>query len=90
MTYVYNGHVCQSCGMPLQCVDDYGTNSDGSRNEEYCHFCFQNGRFTDDGITLQQKIDRIVMLAVKHMNIPETKAREIANRVIPNLRRWQK
>lgn len=30
---------CQSCGMPLQNQDELGTNSDGSRNEEYCCYC---------------------------------------------------
>ena len=32
---------CQSCGMPLQAEDQWGTNADGSLNEEYCCYCYQ-------------------------------------------------
>ena len=34
---------CQSCGMPLQAEDQWGTNADGSLNEEYCCYCYQKG-----------------------------------------------
>ena len=37
---------CQSCGMPLQAEDQWGTNADGSLNEEYCCYCYQKGAFT--------------------------------------------
>ncbi len=38
---------CQSCGMPLGDVDSlYGTYMDGSKNKNYCRFCFHKGRFT--------------------------------------------
>ena len=37
---------CQSCGMPLADVNDIGTNADGSRNEDYCKYCYENGQFT--------------------------------------------
>ena len=36
---------CQSCGMPLTKDDDCGTNADGSRNYDYCQYCFKDGRF---------------------------------------------
>lgn len=38
---------CQSCGMPIK-KDSHGggTNADGSKNLEFCSYCFQNGRFT--------------------------------------------
>ena len=39
---------CQSCGMPLVSDTDYGTNQDGSKNNEYCAFCFKDGKFTHD------------------------------------------
>ncbi|WP_373840947.1 zinc ribbon domain-containing protein, partial [Bacteroides heparinolyticus] len=38
---------CQSCGMPLA-ADNKGTNSDGSRNEDYCIYCYKDGKFTQD------------------------------------------
>ena len=46
---------CQSCGMPLQAEDQWGTNADGSLNEEYCCYCYQKGAFTQD-YTMEEMI----------------------------------
>jgi hypothetical protein len=81
--------ICQSCGMPMQKDEDFGTNADGTRNGEYCHFCFRNGGFTDEGITMEQKIDKLVEIAVSQMQIPKEKARAMAEEIIPKLDRWR-
>lgn len=73
----------------MQKNEDFGTNIDGSKNEEYCHYCYVDGKFTDEGITVQEKIDKNIELA-KKMGMPEEKAREMANNVIPKLKRWKK
>ncbi|MCC8199110.1 MAG: GyrI-like domain-containing protein [Tannerellaceae bacterium] len=39
-------NICQSCGMPMAAIDHFGTNSDNSKSEDYCCFCFQKGQFT--------------------------------------------
>ena len=82
--------MCQSCGMPMQKTEDFGTNVDGTKNGEYCHFCFKDGGFTDEGITMEQKIDKLVNIAVSQMNMPEAKARAQATEIIPTLKRWRK
>ena len=38
---------CQSCGMPLSDVNK-GTNADGSQNNDFCIYCYKEGRFTQD------------------------------------------
>ena len=38
---------CQSCGMPLT-NEILGTNADGSKNEDYCNYCYKDGKFTQD------------------------------------------
>ena len=81
--------ICQSCSMPMRKDEDFGTNADGSKNQEYCRFCYQNGKFTDEGITMEQKIDKMVEMA-KKMNIPEDNARKLATTMLPNLKRWKK
>jgi hypothetical protein len=81
--------ICQSCGMPLQKDEFHGTNSDSSKSDEYCCFCYQEGRFTDEGITMEEKIEKNIQIAVK-MGMPEDKAKEMANSTIPKLKRWQK
>jgi len=82
--------VCQSCGMPLdKDPNKGGTNSDGSKSDKYCGFCFQNGKFTDEGITLKEKIEKNIQIAVSRLNIPENEARKMAENLLPNLERWK-
>jgi len=38
--------------------EDFGTNTDGSKSKEYCHFCYKDGKFLDEGITMEQKIGK--------------------------------
>ena len=83
------GQICQSCGMPMQKNEDFGTNIDGSKNKEYCHFCYKEGRFTDEGITMEEKIKKNIEIATK-MGMAEEKSREMANNIIPKLKRWKK
>lgn len=85
-----NSNICQSCGIPLH-IDPHqgGTNADGSKSNKYCGFCFQSGIFVDDGITLEQKIEKNIKLAVEKMHLTEPQARELAESVLPNLERWR-
>ena len=46
---------CQSCGMPLE-EKLLGTNADGSKNEEYCIYCYKDGAFTGD-FTMEEMAD---------------------------------
>jgi len=48
---------CQSCAMPMEKKDDFGVNADGSVNEEYCRYCFQNGKFTNPNITMEEMLE---------------------------------
>jgi hypothetical protein len=81
--------ICQSCGMPMKKDKDFGTNKDGNQNGEYCCFCFKNGRFTDEGVTLQQKIDKLVKISVEQLGMPEDIARTMAETKLPQLKRWK-
>ena len=51
---------CQSCGMPL--TDEVlGTNADGSKNEEYCMYCYREGKFLQD-FTMDEMIEHCAQL----------------------------
>lgn len=65
-----------------------GTNSDGSKSGLYCSFCYQDGEFTDEGITLTEKINKLVKMATEMMGMPESEARSTAESVLPGLKRW--
>ena len=75
--------------MPLRTEADLGTNADGSKNSDYCKFCFKDGKFTDEGSTMEQKIEQMVSTA-KKMAIPEDNARKMAGEILPTLKRWRK
>jgi hypothetical protein len=81
--------ICQSCGMPLdKDPEKGGVNLDQSKSDKYCSFCFQDGKFVDDGITLEQKIAKNIQIAV-NMGMPKDKARQMAESILPELERWK-
>lgn len=46
---------CQSCGMPLS-DSSKGTNNDGSYNDDFCAYCYKDGKFTQN-FTMSQMIE---------------------------------
>jgi hypothetical protein len=43
----------------------------------------------DEGISLREKIEKNVRIAVTKMNMPEDRARKMAESILPNLKRWK-
>ena len=80
--------ICQSCGMPMETNEDFGTNADGGINNEYCHFCWQEGKFTSD-VELPEFIEMQVKIAMDHLGMTEEEAREVAETTLPELKRWK-
>lgn len=74
--------------MPLS-IDNYGTNASGTNNLEYCKFCFQKGGFTDTELTLPQMIQMSVTNMTKDLHMSDEEAQNLANTVIPTLKRWR-
>ena len=84
---------CQSCGMPLN-AENLGTNADGSKNEDYCMYCYQNGKFTND-CTMDEMIEfcaQFVDEVNKNMPKPMTKEeyKDMMYQYFPTLKRWKK
>jgi hypothetical protein len=79
---------CQSCGMPLKRdAKGGGTNADGSKNLTYCSHCYQDGKFINPNITLDEMKDR-VKGKLKEFGFPGFMA-GIFTRNIPKLERWR-
>lgn len=83
------GLFCQSCSMPLERQGDFGTNAAGSKSNDYCCFCFQDGKFTDPAISMEGMINKVATLLVQMEKMPESQAKEMAKEFIPKLKRWQ-
>ncbi len=77
--------VCQCCGMPL---DDAATSKepDGTYNEEYCKWCYADGKF------VYTSMEELVNFLVDHMsneNWPPEQARAFLEEQLPKLNHWR-
>ncbi|AKL97884.1 zinc ribbon domain-containing protein [Endomicrobium proavitum] len=81
-------HICQSCGMPMD-SEDFGTDADGAKNKEYCHYCFKKGKFTED-VSLEAFIEQSLPFFLKEAKTTEEEARKQLQQFFPMLRRWKK
>ena len=80
--------VCQSCSMMMG-EEEYGYNADGSRNTDYCKYCFPNGNFGKDE-TMEEMIESCIPFWVGdgECKTPE-EARERMRELFPTLKRWK-
>jgi hypothetical protein len=76
---------CQSCGMPLEAEESYGTNADGSKNKDFCVYCYKDGAYTNPNCTMEEMMD----ICAPHMPMPEAEARKQMLAFFPTLKRWQ-
>lgn len=85
---------CQSCGMPLKGEQDFGTNRDGSKNEEYCVYCYKEGAFTQE-CTMEEMIAHCAGYVSEFnkdsgMNFTKEQAIAQMQAYFPQLKRWKK
>ena len=83
---------CQSCGMPLT-NDVLGTNADGSKNEDFCMYCYREGRFLQD-CTMEEMIEhcaQFVGAVNEGLEKPITREEYIdqMKTYFPQLKRWR-
>lgn len=83
----YKGY-CQSCSMPLDKTDLKGTEKDGSISDLYCRYCYNNGVFTNPGLTLDKMRSRVVSEAGKKQ-LPAHVLEDALVR-LPHLFRWKR
>jgi len=85
--------ICQSCGMPLEDDKMKGTNEDGSRSDEYCVYCFANGKFTRD-MTMEEMIQSNMeyldeWIASTGVEMTKEEAEMNLREFLPTLKRWK-
>ena len=84
---------CQSCGMPL--TDEvFGTNANGSKNEEYCMYCYKDGKFTQD-CTMDEMIEHCAQFVGDFnegsgLKLTQEEAIGQMKMYFPHLKRWRK
>ena len=79
---------CQSCAMPLEKPEDFGTERDGSKNVDYCQYCYKDGAFTSEE-TMEGMIEACVPFTLEAGVFPTAEAARAAMmETFPKLKRW--
>ena len=77
--------ICQCCGMPLE-DSAVSRETDGTFNEEYCKWCYTDGKFT------YHNIDDLIDFCAEHManeNWSSEQVRAYMKDMLPNLNYWK-
>ena len=79
--------ICQCCGMPLSDDAAISHNRDGSLNEDYCKWCYADGKYT------YSDMKDLIDVCVKNMageNFTEKQARISLENLLPTLDYWKR
>lgn len=79
--------ICESCGMPITSKDQLGTNLDGSINEDYCKYCYENGDFIDD-VSMEDYIEMCSKYG-DQAGMTNEEMKEYCTKLFPTLKRWK-
>ena len=78
--------------MPLS-NEVIGTNEDGTPNEDYCIYCYKDGKFVQD-MTMEQMIDHCAQFTDEinknsGQNLTVEQMKEQMRQFFPHLKRWK-
>ena len=77
--------ICQCCGMPLE-DSIISKETDGTLNEEYCKWCYNEGNF------VYTSLEELIDFLVGHMSneqFPPEQMRAYLNELLPTLNHWK-
>lgn len=78
--------ICQCCGMPLE-DSAISKETDGTFNEEYCKWCYNEGEF------VYTSLEQLTDFLVSHMSneqFPPEQTRAYLNEMLPKLNHWKR
>jgi len=78
--------VCQCCGMPLEDDSSISREPDGGFNEDYCKWCYNDGKFA------YTSLEQLTDFLVEHMSseqFPQEQARAYFTQMLPTLDHWK-
>ena len=85
--------ICQSCGMNMDKIEDFGTNADRTPNDDYCVYCFKDGVFTNN-FTIEEMVENNLKYVVEYnrengTQYDEESARKDLTEFLHMLKRWR-
>lgn len=83
--------ICQSCSMPMTEDKQFGKNADGSKNKDYCAYCYKDGEFNSPDETMEEMIECCIKYCLEDGTYPDAEtARNSMMEFFPKLKRWNK
>lgn len=80
--------ICQSCAMPLTSEEMFAIEKDGSKNEDYCKWCYKDGEFVDN-VSMEEYIEMCSKFG-EQAGMTNEQMKEYCAKVFPTLKRWEK
>ena len=78
--------ICQCCGMPLNEDSVISKETDGSFNEDYCKWCYDNGNFTY--ASKESLVDFLVSNMPNPDNLADEERRKQFDTFLSQLKHW--
>lgn len=78
--------ICQSCGMPINENEQLGTNIDGSKNNDYCKYCYKDGQFIDL-VSMEEYIEKCSEFGAQ-AGMTNKEMKKYCEKLFPTLKRW--
>lgn len=79
--------ICQSCRMPITSSVQLGNNKDGSINNDYCKYCYQDGEFIDK-VSMEEYIEMCSKYG-SQAGMTNEEMKEYCKNLFPTLKRWK-
>ena len=79
--------VCQCCGMPLREDGMISREKDGCFNDDYCRWCYTDGRFTY--VSKDSLLDFLLAHMPNPENTPDTERRALCDGYLSQLKHWK-
>ena len=79
--------ICQCCGMPIDDDSILGRDKDGTLNEEYCKWCYANGKFAYQ--SKESLLDYLVANMPNPDNADEETRRNQFDLYLSQLKHWK-
>lgn len=79
--------ICQSCGMPINSKDLLGTEKDGTLNNDYCKYCYENGEFVDK-VDMNKYIEMCSQFGAQ-AGMTNAQMKTFCEKLFPTLKRWK-
>ncbi len=67
--------------------EQYGTNKDGTLNEDYCMYCYKDGKFIDD-VTMEEYIEMCSKYG-EQAGMTNDEMKAFCQKLFPTLKRWK-